>query len=271
MADNLFYEDFDGYTVQSSQNSVVEIDGNKVLKMNRVTDERANRNTKDNISIDDYDYFKKLFSENPCYICQAKFTELNKPTLDRIDNKKGHSKDNVKPCCSYCNITKSDKDENLTRLRIQLRNYALLNNLPMTIDNEYAYNKLRKGITGGLSNVQHRVNIAGKTHINHFKYENNKVFSEGKVISYDTPHIMTHFCGVDFNSLYPSAFSSKNNLNNPYTNHKMLMPGRIDKILTDKNDCLKIINSRDTLFLATIKGHINEKYINDFINFSPNI
>ena len=226
-------------------------------------DERANRNTKDNVTVNDYDYFKNLFSNSPCYICQAKFTELNKPTLDRIDNKKGHSKDNVKPCCVYCNVTKSNKDENLTRLRIQLRNYALLNNLPMTIDNKIVYDKLRKSITGGLSNVQHRVNIKGKTHINHFKYENNKV------ISYDTPHVMTHFCGVDFNSLYPSAFSSKPNLNNPYTNHKMLMPGRIDKILTYKNVCLKVINSRNTLFLASIKGHIDKKYINDFINFPP--
>ena len=189
----------------TSRTFEAEVDVYEVYIYSNYTEDSAYI-TYNDLFYNDYDYFKNLFSNSPCYICQAKFTELNKPTLDRIDNKKGHSKDNVKPCCVYCNVTKSNKDENLTRLRIQLRNYALLNNLPMTIDNKIVYDKLRKSITGGLSNVQHRVNIKGKTHINHFKYENNKV------ISYDTPHVMTHFCGVDFNSLYNGDIVSKRQL-----------------------------------------------------------
>ncbi|KAA6382788.1 MAG: hypothetical protein EZS28_021685 [Streblomastix strix] len=38
-------------------------------------------------------------NDNKCVICGDEFTLNNKPTLDRIDNKKGHSKDNVQPCC----------------------------------------------------------------------------------------------------------------------------------------------------------------------------
>lgn len=221
------------------------------------------RDTTNNVKDEDFEYFKKLFSESKCYICNAKFTVLNKPTLDRIDNKVGHTKENVRPCCAYCNVVKSNKDENITRLRIQLRNYALLKNLPMTITNDEVYHKLRDSITGGLSNVQHRYNIKGETHINHFKYES------GTMISYDTEHIMTHFCGVDFNSLYPSSFSSVPNPNNPYTNHIMYMPGRVEGVFKDKDICRSIINRRNILFLATIKGHIDERYINEFINFAP--
>lgn len=29
--------------------------------------------------------------------------------LDRVDNKQGHNKNNVVPCCYYCNISKSDR------------------------------------------------------------------------------------------------------------------------------------------------------------------
>jgi hypothetical protein len=85
---------------------------------------------------------------------------------------------------------------------------------------------------------------------------------------------MTHVLGVDFNSLYPSAFSSNYNINNPYTNHKMYMPGRIlETVMTEKEEQKKyapdIINRRENFFVTEIKGHIHEDFINDFINFPP--
>ncbi|KAI5487954.1 hypothetical protein TVAGG3_0961710 [Trichomonas vaginalis G3] len=74
----------------------------------------------------------------------------------------------------------------------------------MTLDSVEAYHILRNGITGGLSNVQHRVNLKGITRINKLSYN-----PETKTVSNeDTSNIMTHFVGVDFNSLYPSSFSS---------------------------------------------------------------
>ena len=100
-------------------------------------------------------------------------------------------------------------------------------------NDEDVYKILRKGITGGLSNVMHRVNIKGETKINKFKYdEENKT-----VVSYNTDNIMTHVLGVDFNSLYPSSYSSNENVNNPYTGGKMFMPGRVlAHVITDTND-----------------------------------
>jgi hypothetical protein len=85
---------------------------------------------------------------------------------------------------------------------------------------------------------------------------------------------MTHVLGLDFNSLYPSAYSSNYNSNNPYTDHKMYMAGRIkETIITEsqeqKQRALEIINQKDQLFIVEIKGHIQEEYINDFINFPP--
>ena len=46
----------------------------------------------------------------PCYYCND---EMNTPSfgrgLDRIDNSKGYLIDNVLPCCTTCNQTRSDK------------------------------------------------------------------------------------------------------------------------------------------------------------------
>ncbi|KAA6361899.1 MAG: hypothetical protein EZS28_042574, partial [Streblomastix strix] len=82
-------------------------------------DQKKNRDSSKNVTIGDYEYFKELFEKYRCYICNCKFTWKNRPTLDRIDNELGHMKDNVLPCCLYCN---------------------------------------KKDITGGLSNALHRYN-----------------------------------------------------------------------------------------------------------------
>jgi hypothetical protein len=171
----------------------------------------------------------------------------------------------------------------MAKLSIQLRNYALINNLPMTLaqKDEYAYHILRAGITGGLSFVMHRMNLKGITRINHFELRSVLRSQSGpfKIIgkalhSVDTDHLMTHVIGVDFNSLYPSAFSSNHNSNNPYTDGKMYMAGRILKTIIvenypQKQECNAIINSRDQLFVAEVKGHIDDAYLNDFVNFPP--
>lgn len=59
--------------------------------------------------------FTKLILGN-CHYCNStpmNVFNLNKNTfiyngLDRIDNSKGHTLDNVVPCCKYCNYSKRD-------------------------------------------------------------------------------------------------------------------------------------------------------------------
>ena len=233
-------------------------------------DEDAERDTSENITVDDFDYFNKLYIEQKCKccICYEKLTEKTKPSFDRIDNRKSHTRKNLQIVCLYCNVSRSKRTIMETKLTRQLTKFCSLKGLPTTINNERVYDYLRKGITGGLSNVHHRINIAGKTKINHLWYANQRVYSK------DSQHIMTHFLGLDFNSLYPSSFSSNENSNIPYTNHKMYMPGRLIKeFLTvseaEKAEARKIIMSKNNLFIVALKGHIDENYINEFINMPP--
>ena len=234
-------------------------------------DKAKDRDTSNNVSMADYEYFKELISNGVCYLCNEGFTNDNKPTLDRIDNDKPHTKDNVRLCCKYCNTVKSDRDENEARLAINLRKYCLIHNYPMTIDNEDVYHLLRNGITGGMSNVLHRLNIKGETPINHLVYD----IKTKKVSSIDSDkYKVTHVCGVDFNSLYPSSYSSEKHPFIPYTGGRMYMPGRVIEAFYTKDLMLKkkakfIINKRDTLFVADLKGHIPEEYYNEFINLPP--
>ena len=72
-------------------------------------DEEKKRDMADQVKVGDFEYAKN-FLKKKCHLCQARFTHWNKPTLDRIDNKKNHSWNNVKPACVYCNRVKSDKD-----------------------------------------------------------------------------------------------------------------------------------------------------------------
>jgi hypothetical protein len=220
-----------------------------------------------------------------CYMCKVHFTEKNKPTLDRIDNKKGHSLDNVEACCLYCNRVKSDKDKGIVQFKIQLRKYCVKNNLPMTLSDEVTYHILRDGITGGLSNVGHRFNVTGETKINKFeivKYDDGSYHA----FSVDTKNIMTHICGCDFSSLYPSVYSSNTHPFIQYTGHNMYMPGyqldRLNKENSDEKTMGDIIfnpnrfECEDQMIIdslpytvAVVKGHIVEKYLQDYIDFAP--
>ena len=58
-----------------------------------------------------------------------RFSHLkNKTTFDRIDNKKGHSLDNCQLICASCNAVKSNREEKLVKLQINLRKFSLKDN-----------------------------------------------------------------------------------------------------------------------------------------------
>jgi hypothetical protein len=73
-----------------------------------------------------------------------------------------------------------------------------------------------------------------------------------------------------------SSFSSVYNVNCPYTDGKMLMPGQVSgfevyepKTYREKEVRDKLMIQRQRLFIAEINGHIDEEYLNDFVNFPP--
>lgn len=49
--------------------------------------------------------FEKFVSywQQPCYYCGDRIKTIG---LDRVDNKKGYTKDNIVPCCEWCNKMK---------------------------------------------------------------------------------------------------------------------------------------------------------------------
>ncbi|KAA6383466.1 MAG: hypothetical protein EZS28_021008 [Streblomastix strix] len=246
-------------------------------------DNKAGRDTTNNVTANDIDYFNELIP-NKCYYCQVKFTNVIKPTFERIDNTIAHTKDNCKLACQLCNSTRSNKDADVAKLMTQMFKYVIVKNLPMTIDDEEVYWFLRKSIHGGLSQVFHQYNIIGFTDINKLRYNSE----ENNVTAYDLDYIITHVLDLDFNSLYPSAFCGIYNKNNPYTGGKMYLPGRETKHIkireandqdyrdTKRKQMMNIINSEDRfsdekgqLFIASVKGHIDKNHINDHINFPP--
>ena len=229
------------------------------------------RNLDKCVNKDDYKEFLKMYDNSCCHLCGEHFTPTNRPTLDRIDNDIGHELSNCKLACAECNKLRKRDDPKITSLRINLKKYCKINHLPTLINDEEEYYSLRNNITGGLSNVMHRYNIKGETHINKFRFELNK-----GIISYDTPNVMTHIVGVDFNSLYPSSFSSTKHDFNKYHGGIMYMPGSFVRRITDKQKCLNIINSKTRfqpepkfLFKAEVKLSCPKCKLNYFINFPP--
>ncbi|KAA6389286.1 MAG: hypothetical protein EZS28_015189 [Streblomastix strix] len=257
------YKDFDlnvNYTQQTTQSKPVILFQSywnfKVIRYN-IQDKQKHRKTNNNVTINDYEYYKNLFETSQCAICGDKFTMDNKPTLDRIDNKLPHTKTNCQPCCIYCNRYKSDRDEKVTRLFIQLRKYCNINHLPQTIVNDEVFQLIRRNIIGGLSNVMHRYNRANIDTIKRYYYnETNKT-----VTVINTNHTITHICCIDFNSLYPSCFSSQYHPFNKYTNGIMYMCGSVAGVINDPIKASKIIHSADRftdrgqIFIAQLKGH----------------
>jgi hypothetical protein len=232
------------------------------MKYYNEQDKKAKREIVNNITLDNLSNLYHQHNKR-CYICNSRFTKLNKPTFDRIDNKKSHSIDNIKLACIYCNVVKSDRGLELAKLHVQLKKFMIYNNLPSPPTDQEAVKLLEDGKTGGLANVMHKVNKAGETKINHLFYE------KGKVISRDTENITTHITSFDASSQYPSAYGSIENEMIDYTNNTLFMPGRLIKHYTNKEEILQIINNRNLLFITRIKGHIPEDDYGRFINLPP--
>ena len=212
------------------------------------------------VTVDDFDSFMKMYNDlalGRCHLCGEHFTYSNKPTLD---NGIGHELTNCKLACEVCNKMRSKHDDKVTRLRIQLKKFCKLNHFPTTITNEAEYHRLRVGITGGLSNVMHRVNIRGETHINRLHYDE----SLNQVISRDTPNIVSHVIGIDFNSLYPSSFSSNHHPFNRYNvvslfNYKLLL------FTDDGNISISKCVNENNIAYSTVNGLNKYREKNDLI------
>ena len=53
-----------------------------------------------------YDWFYENIHNKPCTYCGDNNTPIG---VDRINNNKGHTKDNVVPSCHLCNITRANR------------------------------------------------------------------------------------------------------------------------------------------------------------------
>ena len=60
-----------------------------------------NKNKENDLTVE---WFKENISSKPCLYCG----DTENIGADRIDNTKGHTKDNVVPCCTICNKVRSD-------------------------------------------------------------------------------------------------------------------------------------------------------------------
>jgi hypothetical protein len=72
----------------------------------------ANRANKKNLSFEiDKMYFDVLINKK-CYICGKEKSDTHYNGIDRIDNEKGYTKENIAPCCGECNYMKNKYDLN---------------------------------------------------------------------------------------------------------------------------------------------------------------
>ncbi|KAA6366301.1 MAG: hypothetical protein EZS28_038172 [Streblomastix strix] len=149
----------------------------------------------------------------------------------------------------------------------------------MTLISDEGYQLLRKDITGGISKVMHRYNIASETRINYFEYD-----KENKcVYSIDSDYVQTHIVQLDFHSQYPSVMSGEPNALNPYTCNTIYIPAQLIEKITEQNKCRQLIYDANRfssdklvvdqmyLFVAEMKGHIDENYLNEVIIWAPTL
>ena len=51
------------------------------------------------------EWMKENMTNSPCFYCETKDDPIG---LDRLDNSKGHSEENVVPCCKICNKSRNN-------------------------------------------------------------------------------------------------------------------------------------------------------------------
>jgi hypothetical protein len=123
----LAYKDFDingDYTQDDSEWTYELIFERFTKKWDsyRAQDKKSKRTMANPLTQDDFKVLSSMYNKQNkrCYICNARFTQFsNPPTLDRIDNSKGHTIDNVKWCCEYC-ITVTVTMLNQIKMRTKL-------------------------------------------------------------------------------------------------------------------------------------------------------
>jgi hypothetical protein len=238
-------------------------------------DKIKERDTSLNVSVKNYGDVKKLISKqnNRCKYYNRRFTFSCKPTLDRVDNDKAHTLDNVVAACLDCNrIKKRCTDAEIFRLKVQLNLYAYKYHLPRVVCNEHALKLLQASTLGGISNVMHRFNTANETFINHFRYDE----TTNSVISYDEPYVMTHYFAIDFNSMYPSVAANLERPFHNYTKGVMFMGSEFKKYTEDKTEMMQIITEKDHdkqiengAFVVMVKGGFPKRLWNRYINCPP--
>jgi hypothetical protein len=138
--------------------------------------------------------------------------------------------------------------------------------MTLSRNDEAVYWDLMKCKTGGLSIVHNRKNIAGVDTINRLK-----LTPKGKIYLNKTKNIITHIIGVDFNSLYPTAFSS---VKLSYLDKPIPLPAAFQYTIFDKQKIMKYVEARasekqsdwteGTCFFVSVRGHcvVSEETLN---------
>lgn len=85
---------------KNATNDTIRAKASKMISSYRKKDEKMGLNVCD-ISID---WMIENILTKPCFYCG----DTNRIGCDRIDNKKGHTKENVVPCCVECNTARND-------------------------------------------------------------------------------------------------------------------------------------------------------------------
>lgn len=66
---------------------------------------KVKRKDKSNLQLS-FDHWKEHFLQQPCYLCG----EDSNGGIDRVDNNKGYTEENTKPCCWSCNSIKNTRE-----------------------------------------------------------------------------------------------------------------------------------------------------------------
>jgi hypothetical protein len=226
-------------------------------------DLKKNRDISENICVNYQILIQGLikFQPNGCIICDQQFHCLNKPTFDHIDNNRSHTLENCVLCCCKCNQRRGTKSLEQVQVKVQKLKFCKEHGLATTIADSGVIELILKGVTGGNSFVSRRYKIAGETHINRLIHD----IDNYRIISKDTENIMTHVCGVDFNYLYPSPYSSIKTNKIGYTDSRLLMCGGVKFYIIHKNRITSIIQRREELFIVSVNGRIPEEWFNKFL------